>query len=61
MDGKPRQTVLAHLGRYPTVDDALNAWPKEIKRLRRGGYEEAADALKEKMGRLHELGARNAS
>src|SRR5215217_41175 len=34
VEGKPRQRVLIHLGRYPTVDDALREWPKEIERLR---------------------------
>ncbi len=35
VDGKPRQKVLVHLGKHPTVDDALKEWPREIKRLRR--------------------------
>jgi hypothetical protein len=35
VDGKPRQKVLVHLGRHPTIDDALKEWPREIKRLRR--------------------------
>lgn len=34
-DGKPRQRVVLHLGRYPTVDEALKGWPKDIKRLRK--------------------------
>lgn len=61
VDGKPRQTVLMHLGHHPDVDAALKAWPKEIKRLRRGGYEKAADALKEKLDRLRELRTRSVS
>lgn len=35
VDGKPRQKVLVHLGHYPSVDDTLDGWPKEIRRLRR--------------------------
>ena len=34
VDGKPRQHVLVHLGQHPTVEEALKAWPKEIKKLR---------------------------
>lgn len=35
VEGKPRQKVLLHLGKHPTVDDALKKWPGEIRRLRR--------------------------
>ncbi len=35
VDGRPRQRVLIHLGRHPTVEEALKGWPKEAKRLRR--------------------------
>jgi len=35
VDGKPRQKVLLHFGRYPTVKAALEGWPKEIEGLRR--------------------------
>jgi len=35
MDGKPRQRVLLHLGRYTTVEAALEGWPKEVEGLRR--------------------------
>lgn len=35
VDGEPRQTVLVHLGQHATADAALEAWPKEIRRLRR--------------------------
>jgi hypothetical protein len=55
----PRQRVLMHLGTHPTVDDALEAWPKEIRRLRslasRAGDDsarEAADTLREKLDKL---------
>jgi len=33
--GKPRQRVIMHLSQEPTVDAALENWPKEIKDLRR--------------------------
>ena len=35
VDGKPRQRVIMHLGKEPTVGAALENWPKEIKYLRR--------------------------
>ncbi len=35
VDGEPRQTVLVHLGQHTTTDAALEAWPTEIRRLRR--------------------------
>ena len=35
VDGKPRQKVLLHLGRYSTVEAALAGWPKEIDGSRR--------------------------
>ena len=35
VDGKPRQRVIMHLGKEPTVDAALENWPKEIEYLRR--------------------------
>jgi hypothetical protein len=34
VDGEPRQRVLLHLGHHPTVEEALEAWPKEIEDLR---------------------------
>jgi hypothetical protein len=33
--GQPRQKVLMHLSKHPTVDAALAGWPKEISSLRR--------------------------
>jgi hypothetical protein len=33
VDGKPRQRVLLHLGRYLTVEAALEGWRKEIEGL----------------------------
>jgi len=35
VNGKPRQEVLMHLSQHPTVDAALEDWPKDIRRLRR--------------------------
>ena len=39
VDGKPRQRVIMHLGKEPTVDAALENWPKEIKKRRRRAKE----------------------
>ena len=57
-----RQRVVLHHGRCATVDDALELWPADIRRLRaqatRGRDETArlsADALAEKLARLREL------
>jgi len=33
--GKPRQRVSLHLGRYKTVEAALEGWPKEVEGLYR--------------------------
>jgi hypothetical protein len=55
VDGKPRQTVLVHLGHCATVDEALRAWPRNVGVLRRAGHDDAADALKEKLDRLRKL------
>jgi hypothetical protein len=48
MDGKPRQRVLLHLGRYASVEAALEGWPKEIEGLRRFASQrwDKADRLK---------------
>jgi hypothetical protein len=55
VDGKPRQKVLAHLGNHATVDEALKKWPNDVKRLRRNGHDEAANALEVKLGKLRKL------
>ena len=39
VDGKPRQRVLLHLGRYSTVEAALEGWSKEVVGLRRFAYQ----------------------
>ena len=44
VNGNPRQRVLLHLGRCPTVDEALKEWPRVIKRLRRLADKERRDA-----------------
>ena len=48
IDGKPRQRVLLHLGRYPSVETALEGWPKEVQGLRRFASQQwdKADRLK---------------
>ena len=54
-DGRPRQRVVLHLGHHSTVDEALERWPREIGRLRRTGYADAADELKTKLDHLRKL------
>ena len=44
VDGEPRQKVLVHLGRHPSVDAALEEWPEEIRRLRRRATRERRNA-----------------
>jgi hypothetical protein len=48
VDGKPRQRVLLHLGRYTSVEAALEGWPTEVQGLRRfaGQQWDKADRLK---------------
>ena len=55
VDGKPRQRVVMHLGSHATVEGALTGWPREVGRLRRGDYEEAAEDLKSKLERLRKM------
>lgn len=55
VDGKPRQIVHVHLGEHPTVDNALEAWPGRVDRLRSIGRDEQADKLQDKLDRLREL------
>ena len=56
VDGKPRQRVLLHLGRYSTVQAALESWPKEIEGLRRfaGKQWDKADQLRKEEKRSFE-------
>jgi hypothetical protein len=44
VDGKPRQKVLVHLGRHPSVDDALREWSEAISRLQGYASEERRSA-----------------
>ncbi len=44
VDGEPRQRVLIHLGQHASVDAALEAWPREIRRLRRQAIRERKSA-----------------
>ena len=48
IEGKPRQRVLLHLGRYASVEAALEGWPKEVEGLHRfaGQQWDKADRLK---------------
>ena len=50
--GKVKQEVLVHLGRYETTDDALAAWPSEVKHLRAIGREHQADKLEANLKKL---------
>ncbi len=56
IEGKPRQKVLLHLGRYPTVEAALEGWPKEVEGLRR-----FAGQRRRKAERLTENGSSQAA
>jgi hypothetical protein len=49
IDGKPRQRVLLHLGRYSDIEVALKEWPGAIERLSRFAQRE-----REKAERLSE-------
>ena len=49
IDGKPRQRVLLHLGRYSDIEGALKEWPGAIERLGRFAQRE-----REKAERLSE-------
>ena len=48
IEGKPRQRVLLHLGRYASVEATLEGWPKEVQGLRRFASQQwdKADRLK---------------
>ena len=52
--GKVKQEVI-HLGEHQTADEALAAWPQEIKELVRIGRPRKAEKLQDKLGRLREL------
>jgi hypothetical protein len=56
IEGKPRQRVLLHLGRYASVEAALEGWPKEVQGLRRFASQQwdKADRLKKEEERSFE-------
>jgi hypothetical protein len=43
------------LGEHATAEDALEAWPNEIARLRQIGRDSKADKVEAKLNRLQEL------
>lgn len=55
--GKRRSVfkVDVHLGEHATADEALAAWPEDIRRLRAIGRESKADKLQAKLDRLRQL------
>jgi hypothetical protein len=53
--GKVKQEVLVHLGRYEKPEDALAAWPSEIRHLRVIGRDDQADRLEENLRKLRAL------
>ena len=55
VEGKPRTSVLVHLGEHPTPEDALGAWPSEAEHLRAIGRDGQADKLEAKLNRLRGL------
>jgi hypothetical protein len=44
-----------HVGEHPTAEDALAAWPEDVRRLRAIGRESKADKLEAKLDCLREL------
>ncbi len=50
--GKVKQEVLVHLGRYERPEDALAAWPSEVRHLRTIGREDQADRLEHNLKKL---------
>ena len=55
--GKRRSVfkVDVHFGEYQTPEEALSAWPEEIRHLRSIGRENKADRLESKLNKLYEL------
>ena len=51
-EGKVRQEVLFHLGRHEKPEDALGAWPAEVRHLRKIGRENQADKLEANLNKL---------
>jgi hypothetical protein len=53
--GKVKQEVLVHLGRYESPEDALAAWPSEVRHLRAIGRDHQADRLEANLNKLTAL------
>jgi hypothetical protein len=50
--GKVKQEVLVHLGHHEKPEDALAAWPSEVKHLRAIGRVDQADKLEKNLEKL---------
>lgn len=58
VDGSARQKVLVHLGKHQTVEDALDAWSRELNQIQRDPTANGEkDKLSAKIERLRELRA----
>ena len=53
--GKVKQEILVHMGRYETPEDALAAWPSEVRHLRTIGRDHQADRLEVNLKKLTAL------
>jgi hypothetical protein len=56
VDGKPRQKVLAHLGKYPSVAAALEGLPEDIDWLRSSGAAKTRARRERQLAKIKELG-----
>jgi hypothetical protein len=61
VDGEPRQRVLLHLGAHPTVNHALQGWPKEIKTLRTLARQERRKVAQEQASAAHRRALKRAA
>jgi len=55
VNGKPRQKVLAHLGKYPTLEAALEGLPEDIKFLTMSGAEKTRTRRESQLAKLRGL------
>jgi hypothetical protein len=55
VDGKPRQKVLAHLGKYPTLEAALKGLPEDIKFLTMSGAAKTRARREAQLAKLQTL------
>ena len=53
--GKVKQEVLVHLGHHEKPEDALAAWPSEVRHLRAIGRGDQADRLESNLKKLRAL------